>query len=62
MPGDRAETCKGILKPIGIEVKQGEMQSIQFECVKCKKRSRNKIAEDDDRDALFKVFGKIVEL
>ncbi len=58
-PGDRAATCHGVLNPIGIDLKgDGTMDRIVFKCKTCNQVSRNKIAEDDDRDALFEVFGK----
>ena len=55
-PGDRAAECGGIFKPVGIELAKGEMSSLQFLCKKCGKTGRNKIAEDDDRDALLAVI------
>lgn len=57
-PGDRAEDCHGKLIPTSIEVRGGEMQSIIFTCEKCGQVRKNKIAEDDDRDALFLVLQK----
>ena len=46
-PGDRASTCKGLLKPIGIDqdTKRGFM--ILYTCLKCKKSSKNRAAFDD---------------
>lgn len=55
-PGDRAETCHGVLQPIGVEFKRGEMDSLVFVCKKCGKKGRNKIAVDDDREAIFAVM------
>ncbi|MBT3349407.1 RNHCP domain-containing protein [bacterium] len=55
-PGDRAESCHGILRPISIETVGGEMRSIVFRCEKCGKISKNKIAEDDDREKLLEIF------
>lgn len=54
-PGDRAASCQGKLKPVGIIMKRGEMTDIAFECLKCGKRGINKIASDDNREALLKL-------
>ena len=53
-PGDRLQTCHGLLIPIGIETtKKGYV--IIFKCKKCGEIRKNKVAEDDDMD-------KIIEL
>ena len=41
-PGDRANPCKGLLKPIGIEQSSKKGYVIVFKCTKCGKISRNK--------------------
>jgi predicted RNA-binding Zn-ribbon protein involved in translation (DUF1610 family) len=58
-PGDRASKCHGWLKPIEIEISAGEMKSIKFKCEKCDQISRNKIADDDNRQKLFEILEKI---
>ena len=58
-PGDRAENCHGIFKPIGVDLKgDGTMDRIVFKCQKCDKLGHNKIAEDDDRDKLLDILEK----
>ena len=54
-PGDRANPCKGILKPIGIEQNSKKGYIIVFKCSKCGKITRNKSAEDDDFNEILKV-------
>lgn len=54
LPGDRANTCKGMLKPIGVE-KFKETYKIIYKCEKCNKNHKNVIAVDDD-------FDKIIDL
>ncbi len=49
------------MKPIDIEVKGGQMRSIIFQCKQCGKKGKNKILEDDNKDALMKVFTKANE-
>lgn len=46
-PGDRANPCKGLLKPIAIE-KFKDSYKIIYKCEKCNKQHKNIIAKDDD--------------
>lgn len=54
LPGDRQNTCKGVLKPIGIETKKGEY-IIVFKCEKCGQIVRNVVAQDDNFEEILKV-------
>ena len=53
-PGDRLNTCKGLLKPIGIE-KYKDTYKIIYKCQTCMQLHKNIVAIDDD-------FDKIIEL
>ena len=53
-PGDRLNTCKGLLEPIGIE-KFKNTYKIIYKCNKCKTLHKNIMANDDD-------MNKIIEL
>ena len=53
-PGDRANTCKGLLVPIEIE-KFKNTYKIIYKCKKCNQIHKNVIATDDD-------FDKIIDL
>ena len=53
-PGDRANQCHGLLKPIQIE-KFKNTYKIIYKCIKCNQLHKNIIANDDD-------FNKIIEL
>lgn len=53
-PGDRANTCKGLLAPIEIE-KFKNTYKIIYKCKKCDQIHKNVIATDDD-------FDKIIDL
>lgn len=60
VPGDRASTCLGLLKPIGLTFKKeadskGELM-IVHQCVKCGAVEKNRIAGDDDEKILLSVF------
>ncbi|MES2953183.1 MAG: RNHCP domain-containing protein [Patescibacteria group bacterium] len=50
-PGDRAETCGGLMEPIGQEMASGE-HDILYRCAKCTIERRNKVAKEDNRDIL----------
>ncbi len=52
-PGDRLETCHGLLKPIGIETSSKKGYIIIFKCQKCGSIRKNKVAEDDDMDKII---------
>ena len=47
MPGDRLNTCKGLMKPIGIE-KYKNTYKIIYRCSKCNNIHKNIMANDDD--------------
>ena len=53
-PGDRANECKGLLVPIGIE-KFKNTYKIIYKCNKCNIIHKNIVANDDD-------MNKIIEL
>ena len=65
-PGDRNSSCGGDMKPVGLTFKKGRVDKynkfvqgevmIVHKCTKCNKIGTNRIAADDDSDALLKVF------
>ena len=71
-PGDRKSTCQGEMEPIGLtfkqeginkygEAKQGELMLIH-QCLKCNKISINRLAADDNPQAILEVFEKSKQL
>lgn len=54
LPGDRMNTCKGLLKPIGIE-KFKDTYKIIYKCEKCSELHKNIMANDDDMDLIIKL-------
>ena len=54
-PGDRAETCHGMLEPIGIETNSKKGYIIVFKCKKCGAIRKNKMAEDDNMDEIIRL-------
>lgn len=53
-PGDRQNTCKGLLKPIGIE-KFKNTYKIIYKCEKCKEIHKNIMANDDNMDLIIEL-------
>ena len=53
-PGDRENTCRGLLKPIEIE-KFKDTYKIVYKCDKCNQLHKNIIAKDDDMDMIIKI-------
>ncbi len=51
-PGDRANSCKGLLKPIDIE-KYKNTYKIIYECEKCHTKHKNIMASDDDINVII---------
>ena len=53
-PGDRANECKGLLRPVGIE-KFKETFKILYICQKCKEQHKNVMAKDDDINKVIEI-------
>lgn len=56
-PGDRKNTCKGLLEPIDIE-KFKDAYKIIYQCKKCGKIHKNIMAKDDDMNRIIEVSKK----
>ena len=54
MPGDRANTCLGLMKPIGIE-KYKNTYKIIYKCTKCQQIHKNIMANDDNYYLIVKL-------
>ena len=54
-PGDRQETCQGMLEPIGIEIDNKKGYVIVFKCKKCGQIRKNKAAKYDNIDLIIKL-------
>lgn len=52
LPGDRNNTCHGLLKPIGIE-KFKDTYKIIYRCETCRELHKNIMAQDDDMDVII---------
>lgn len=56
-PGDRNNTCLGLLKPIEIE-KFKDSYKIIYKCNKCNMLHKNIIAKDDDMNTIIEISSK----
>lgn len=56
-PGDRANECKGLLQPIGIE-KFKDTYKIIYKCIKCNQNHKNIMATDDNIDKIIELSVK----
>ena len=54
MPGDRANSCLGLMKPVGIE-KYKNTYKIIYKCSKCNQIHKNIMANDDNYDLIVKL-------
>ncbi|MEK7611858.1 MAG: RNHCP domain-containing protein [Patescibacteria group bacterium] len=56
-PGDRAEVCRGLMKPTHVEMER-DHETLTHTCVLCGEMRRNKIQKNDSREALFEIIEK----
>ena len=54
-PGDRAETCHGLLEPIGVDLQNKKGYVIIYKCQKCGAIRKNVSARDDDMRKIIKL-------
>jgi len=54
-PGDRANTCRGTLKPTGVRPTSKKGYVIEFRCLACRANISNKAAHDDDFETMLKL-------
>lgn len=57
MPGDRLSSCLGLMKPVGVEFKDGGYGLIHS-CLKCSKRIKNKASSEDKFEKLLELSQK----
>ncbi|MEG2321937.1 MAG: RNHCP domain-containing protein [Bacilli bacterium] len=55
LPGDRKNTCLGLLEPVDIE-KFKDTYKIIYICKECKEKHKNIIAKDDNFDKILKIM------
>jgi DNA-directed RNA polymerase subunit RPC12/RpoP len=47
-PGDRMNTCGGLMRPVSADPRGRKGMTVTFECITCGRRNRNTAARDDD--------------
>ena len=57
-PGDRQNTCGGVLVPIGVTQNSKKGYIITYKCQKCGKTHNNKCAEDDKFSTILKIMNQ----
>ncbi len=60
-PGDRLETCHGILEPVSLEIDKKKGYVIISKCKKCGAIRKNKAAEDDNMNLIIELSSKQLE-
>ncbi len=58
MPGDRKNTCMGMMEPVGAVYEHGNY-IIKYACVKCGAAKIMKAAENDDQSVLTKLLAQV---
>ena len=53
-PGDRQNTCRGLLKPTGVE-KFKDTYKIIYKCESCGQEHKNIVANDDDMQEIIRI-------
>lgn len=59
-PGDRLETCGGLMEPIGYEQAHGEGK-LMHRCLRCGKSKKNKVQANDSFEALLLLSHHLVD-
>ena len=54
-PGDREQTCHGMLEPTRVELDSKKGYVIIYRCQKCGEIRKNKSAEDDNKDLIIEL-------
>jgi DNA-directed RNA polymerase subunit RPC12/RpoP len=55
-PGDRENPCRGLLEPVGFEIKRGKKR-ILYKCTSCRAQIVNEVAPDDDFEKVMSLAG-----
>ncbi len=57
-PGDRANSCLGLLVPINVLQTSKKGKVIVYKCSKCGAEVKNIVAEDDDANKIYEIVEK----
>ncbi|MCL2236487.1 MAG: RNHCP domain-containing protein [Defluviitaleaceae bacterium] len=56
VPGDRANDCHGLMRPIAITSHSAKGWQILHKCEKCGYEGKNRLADDDDMDKITEIM------
>lgn len=59
-PGDRADNCGGLMKPLGLD-KRHSVEQILYRCQKCGQQRFNKVSPQDNQNTLIEISKKPVK-
>ena len=54
LPGDRANSCEGMMEPVAVEERKGERRLVH-RCTRCGEIRANRVAENDSFEAVLEV-------
>ena len=57
-PGDREESCHGLLEPVRVELNSKKGYVIIYRCQKCGAIKKNKAANDDNMDLIIELTAR----
>lgn len=55
VPGDRVSPCQGMMEPVGVFTRRTGEFVLVHRCTKCGRQRYNRIAGDDNTEALVKL-------
>lgn len=58
LPGDRQNSCKGLMVPVAIELNSKKGKVIVHECTICHERKKNVCAPDDNEKKILEIISK----
>jgi len=62
VPGDRSCECHGILRPIATDYRGKKEHILVYQCERCDQIKRNRMAPDDNLDAVLQIQARQVRL
>jgi len=60
-PGDRKSNCRGLMEPIGVEIKSGQM-IIYYQCLKCGFKHQVKALGLDNKQKLIELSANPIKM
>lgn len=61
VPGDRANACKGLMEPIGVQTRRTGEYVLVHKCVACGFERLNRLAGDDNIELVTEISGRPIK-